>query len=213
MRGDDTAQVVILGAGLDTRALRLPWHSGVVVFTVDQPEVVAFTRHVLADATPRSSVRAVSVAADLTGEWHEDLLASGFRVDVPTVWVIEGVLMYLRDEDADQLLEVVRGLSASPSQLLADLAHPNVHVNGLFAAGRRSLDSNDSPLRSSTLDPVAWLAGHGFLARTIDPIGLAAEYGRPVPPALDPRPSDGPSFWFVESWTLSGDTSAGRLGR
>lgn len=95
----------------------------------------------------------------------------------------------------------MRALSGSSSTLLADLAHPNVHVNGLLAPGRRTLDDNDSTLRSAVADPAAWFAGHGWHARAIDPLKLPACYSRPMPPALDPTAPDGPLFWLTEAWT------------
>ena len=46
------AQVVLLGAGLDTRALRLPWLAGTAVFEVDQPGVLDYKEDLLAGADP-----------------------------------------------------------------------------------------------------------------------------------------------------------------
>ena len=42
-------QVVILAAGLDSRAYRLPWPDGTTVFELDQPQVLDFKREVLAE--------------------------------------------------------------------------------------------------------------------------------------------------------------------
>jgi methyltransferase (TIGR00027 family) len=43
-------QVVLVAAGLDARAYRLPWPDGVRLFELDLPEVLAFTQHVLEGA-------------------------------------------------------------------------------------------------------------------------------------------------------------------
>jgi methyltransferase (TIGR00027 family) len=37
-------QIVIVAAGLDSRAYRLPWPAGTVVFELDQPQVLEFKR-------------------------------------------------------------------------------------------------------------------------------------------------------------------------
>ena len=42
-------QAVILAAGLDSRAYRLPWPDGTVVFEVDQPDVIEFKTRTLAE--------------------------------------------------------------------------------------------------------------------------------------------------------------------
>jgi methyltransferase (TIGR00027 family) len=49
-------QVVLLGAGLDARAFRLPWPGGVRVFELDTPAMLAFKQRVVdeVDAKPRS---------------------------------------------------------------------------------------------------------------------------------------------------------------
>ena len=51
---DGIRQVVLLAAGLDTRAFRLPWPDGTTVFEVDLPETTGFKNDVLihADAKP-----------------------------------------------------------------------------------------------------------------------------------------------------------------
>ncbi|MEU9214631.1 class I SAM-dependent methyltransferase, partial [Streptomyces sp. NPDC048415] len=40
-------QVVVLGAGLDTRSVRLSWPTGVKYYEIDQPDVLAFKAQVL----------------------------------------------------------------------------------------------------------------------------------------------------------------------
>lgn len=65
-------QIVLLAAGLDTRAYRLAWPGGVAVFELDQPEVLAFKQRVLAEE--RAELRCgkrVAVAADLRLDWAE----------------------------------------------------------------------------------------------------------------------------------------------
>src|SRR5919112_5601828 len=59
-------QAVILAAGLDARAWRLPWVDGTELYEIDQPKVLEFKAQTLAqhDATPSAS-RYVPVPVDL----------------------------------------------------------------------------------------------------------------------------------------------------
>src|SRR5690349_18260316 len=56
-------QAVILASGLDSRAYRLPWPEGTVVYEIDQPEVIQFKTSVLADlgAAPTAERRTVPI--------------------------------------------------------------------------------------------------------------------------------------------------------
>lgn len=117
-------QVVILGAGYDTRAWRLPQLADARVFEVDHP------------ATQREKRTRIGARSPLCREftWTEvdferdDLDAAlqsvGHRADEPTVWVWEGVIMYLDDAALRGTLAVVRKRSASGSRLLAHYHEP-----------------------------------------------------------------------------------------
>jgi methyltransferase (TIGR00027 family) len=50
---DGVSQVVILAAGMDARAYRLPWRAGTTVYEVDQPRVIAAKDERLAGERPR----------------------------------------------------------------------------------------------------------------------------------------------------------------
>jgi methyltransferase (TIGR00027 family) len=110
-------QAVILASGLDTRAYRLDWAAGTVIFEIDQPQVIEFKTVTLADlgATPTAERRTVSI--DLRGDWPEALRANGFNPTRPTAWIAEGLLMYLPPEAQDRLLDNITTLSAPGSRL------------------------------------------------------------------------------------------------
>lgn len=50
---DGITQAVILASGLDTRAYRMSWPAGSVVFELDQPQVIEFKTRVMADLGSR----------------------------------------------------------------------------------------------------------------------------------------------------------------
>jgi methyltransferase (TIGR00027 family) len=113
-------QVVILAAGLDARAYRLPWPTGTVVFEIDQPEVITFKAKTLATlgAEPTADHRAIGV--DLRDDWVSALRESFFYPTLPTAWIAEGLLMYLPPEAQDQLLNQVAELSAPGSSIATE---------------------------------------------------------------------------------------------
>src|SRR6201999_4508597 len=90
-------QVVIVAAGLDARAYRLPWPDGTTVFELDQPAVIAAKAETLAGDEPRC--RRVAIGADLTTDWTDTLRSNGFDPELPAAWLMEGLLQYL-DEGA-----------------------------------------------------------------------------------------------------------------
>jgi methyltransferase (TIGR00027 family) len=117
-------QVVILASGLDSRAYRLPWPAGTVVFEVDQPPVVEFKTRALAalGAAPTADRRVAAV--DLRDDWPAALRAAGFDPGRPTAWSAEGLLGYLPPDAQDRLLDTITALSA-PGSRVATESRPN----------------------------------------------------------------------------------------
>ncbi|MGN7780353.1 SAM-dependent methyltransferase [Mycolicibacterium sp. 22603] len=113
-------QVVILASGLDARAYRLRWPADVVVYELDQPQVIDFKTGTLADlgATPAATHRTIGV--DLRDDWPAQLRAAGFDTSRPTAWLAEGLLVYLPPEAQDRLLGNITELSASGSRIATE---------------------------------------------------------------------------------------------
>src|SRR5690606_11278337 len=88
-------QCVILGAGLDARAYRLPALTGKKVYEVDHPATQRFKRS-RSKRLPSPMAELVYVSVDFGREAIDDrLLQAGFDPSVPTLFVWEGVTMYL----------------------------------------------------------------------------------------------------------------------
>src|SRR6201997_5216425 len=117
---DGIRQAVILASGLDTRAYRLPWPAGTVVYEIDQPQVIAFKTNTLADlgAAPTADRRAVAI--DLREDWPAALREAGFDVTQPAAWSAEGLLPYLPPEAQDRLFDHITALSAPGSRLATE---------------------------------------------------------------------------------------------
>ena len=113
-------QAVILAAGLDARAYRLPWPSGTVVYELDQPEVISFKTATLDSigAVPTADRR--TVAIDLREDWPAALRRNGFDSTVATAWIAEGLLIYLPSEAQDVLFDRINELSAPGSRVATE---------------------------------------------------------------------------------------------
>ncbi|MGW4776110.1 class I SAM-dependent methyltransferase [Streptomyces filamentosus] len=110
-------QVVLLGAGLDTRAFRLDWPPGCVVFEIDRAGVLAFKHRVLAGLSAAPGATRVAVPADLRSDWAAALTGAGFDPAAPSAWLAEGLLFYLPGPAETALVETVDRLSAEGSAL------------------------------------------------------------------------------------------------
>ncbi|OON73857.1 class I SAM-dependent methyltransferase [Streptomyces tsukubensis] len=110
-------QVVLFGAGLDSRAFRLDWPPGCVLFEIDREGVLAFKHGVLEglSAVPRTT--RVPIAVDLRADWVTALTGAGFDPGAPSVWLAEGLLFYLPVIAERYLMETVDRLSAGGSAL------------------------------------------------------------------------------------------------
>jgi methyltransferase (TIGR00027 family) len=113
-------QAVILAAGLDARAYRLPWPKGTVVYEVDMPNVIEFKTSTLSKLGAEPTADRRTVAVDLRDDWPAALKAAGFDPGAPAAWSAEGLLVYLPTEAQDGLFDNVSELSAAGSQLFCE---------------------------------------------------------------------------------------------
>ncbi|CAN3126833.1 S-adenosyl-L-methionine-dependent methyltransferase [Mycobacterium sp. smrl_JER01] len=111
------SQVVILDAGWDARAWRLPWLDDTVIFEVERPQVLEFKQRVLAQADVRPAARYVPVPVDAHRDWPRELSGAGFDHDEPTVWVAEALLPRLPADDQEHLLGQIDLYSARGSRI------------------------------------------------------------------------------------------------
>ena len=118
--GAGVRQAVILASGLDTRAYRLAWPAGTVVYEIDQPEVVEFKTRTLAGLGAEPTAQRRTVAIDLRNDWAKALKEKGFDPAAPTAWSAEGLLVYLPPEAQDRLFDDITALSAPGSRIATE---------------------------------------------------------------------------------------------
>ena len=111
-------QMVILAAGLDARAYRLPWLDGTFVFEVDEPDIVAFKHNTMSSLRARAIAEVRIVGCELRQDWKSALLRAAFKPDRPTAWIAEGLVGHLPAKD--RLLADATSLSAPGSWFAAD---------------------------------------------------------------------------------------------
>jgi methyltransferase (TIGR00027 family) len=118
VRERHNAQVVILGAGLDGRAWRMPELAGADVYEVDQPasQQDKRDRAVALDGKPPTFVP-VDFARDRLGD---ALAAAGHRAAEPTTWVWEGVIPYLTGEQVGVTVRQIASASFAGSRLVVN---------------------------------------------------------------------------------------------
>jgi len=187
------SQVVLLGAGMDTRVFRLRTKSGTVAdvaFEVDMPEVLNAKQAVLEKCdeslTQLTLVkRRVSVGVDLNHpKWSETLLAAGFDPTAPTVWLAEGLTMYLEPHAMAALTATLHELSAPHSVLLVSM----VNATAVAKAQASTKSELMKTWQWGDNDPEGFFAGHGWDHVAVEQVGgPTANYGRwndPVPPRV-----------------------------
>ncbi|HEX5117409.1 MAG TPA: SAM-dependent methyltransferase [Pseudonocardiaceae bacterium] len=175
--GGGCRQVVLLASGMDSRAGRLEWPAGTEIFELDQEPVLRFKQEVMGVAIPHP------VGVDLREDWSLPLRQAGFRPDLPTAWLVEGLLYALDEAAADQLLATVSGLSASGSVLGFDHVQDSA---ALRAALVRIGPGLAALWRSGPVDPSRWLRRFGWAPDVHELAEVAGWYGRAVHPSYDP---------------------------
>lgn len=133
-------QAVILAAGLDARAWRLPWPDGTTVYELDQPKVLAFKESTLQANGAHPTARHVNVAVDLRQDWPKALRAAGFDASAPTAWSAEGLLPFLPAAAQDLLFDRVQELSAPGSRIAVEAFGSGVLDPDSLARQRAQMD-------------------------------------------------------------------------
>ncbi|GAA4112586.1 class I SAM-dependent methyltransferase [Streptomyces hundungensis] len=181
-------QVVLLGAGMDSRAFRMDWPDGTRLFEVDTAAPLDFKASVLREERAVARCERITVPVDLREDWPGALAAAGHDPAAPTVWIAEGLLIYLPEDAVELLLARIGAQSAAGSWLGLTLGSRGVLER--FGAGAAPGSAASLWVSEMPDDPVAWLAGHGWKAAGHTLRERAAAYGRPI--STPPQHEEGP---------------------
>jgi methyltransferase (TIGR00027 family) len=204
----DILQVVILAAGLDVRAWRLPWAEGTVAYEIDMPRVLGFKLETLRARGAEATARVVSVPFDLRNDWPKALRQHGFDDSVATAWSVEGLLPYLPPDAQDLLFERLNALSAPGSRLVVDAYTDEFYSGEADSLGRANtsrmrttkgasgaadmLDRDQLLFSGTRTDVCEWLAQRGWTTTRVSAVDTMTRYGHPPPEDVD-------------AWALSAD--------
>ncbi|MET8812944.1 class I SAM-dependent methyltransferase [Streptomyces sp. NPDC004549] len=134
LRAGVSGQLVILGAGLDTRAWRLVALAATDVWEVDHPASQQDKRARLTEAAPEATARSIRFApVDFaTDDLGAALDAAGHDPALPTTWLWEGVVPYLTRDQIRATLSALTARTAPGSTLVVNYQSPSAKA----AAGR-----------------------------------------------------------------------------
>jgi methyltransferase (TIGR00027 family) len=191
--GAGVRQAVILAAGLDARAWRLPWATDTAVFEIDQPKVLEFKTETLHSHGAEPVCRYIAVGFDLRHDWPKALCDVGFDPTRPAAWSAEGLLAYLPSDAQDLLFDRIHALSAAGSRIACDvfgaaffdpenLARLSAWFDHLrqavIQAGGQVPDTPSMWFDEERTDAADWLREHGWKVEAIEIHDLMARYGR-----------------------------------
>ena len=178
-------QVVLLAAGLDTRAFRLDWPAQTRLYEMDLSEVLEAKDAVMKKAGAQLSCERRTIGADLRQDtWPETLLAAGYQPRKSSVWLIEGLLFYLSRTAVHTLLEKVRAQTVTGSLLGLDVMNMGLFFSPLAWPQQFALAQQGAPGRFGTNDPEALLGDYGWQADVIQTGAEGANFGRWLRPML-----------------------------
>ncbi|ETZ54154.1 methyltransferase, TIGR00027 family protein [Mycobacterium sp. MAC_080597_8934] len=182
-------QVVILASGLDSRAYRLPWPAGTVVYEIDQPRVIEFKSNTLAEVGAEPTATRRTIPIDLRGDWPAALSAAGFDPAAPTAWLAEGLLIYLPPEAQDRLFDNITALS-TPGSTIATEFVPGIvdfdaervrEMSGSFRQHGVDIDMASLVYAGERNHVIDYLNGLGWRAEGVTRTELFHRHGIEVP--------------------------------
>jgi len=166
-------QVVVMGAGFDTLALRLSREFPRASFIeIDHPATQASKRR----ATERRGApgNLHFIATDLSRVRLQDALSGGaYRPDGRSAFVIEGLLMYLTDAEVGGVFTALRGLQRAGGRVVFTVMEPASDGRSAFHNAtplvRHLLSRWSEPFKSALPrdDAARFLARFGFRLRAL----------------------------------------------
>ena len=198
-------QVVILAAGLDSRAWRLPWPDGTTVYELDQPRVLEFKSSTLREHGAQPTCNLVPVPVDLRHDWPAALRQAGFDPSAPSAWSAEGLLPFLPAAAQELLFERVQALGAAGSRIAVEAPGSDFLDQASQAKQRENMqqvrdlmakleperdipDVTDLWYFEEREDVGDWLRRNGWDVTVTPAEALMASYGRTPPDVEDAAP-------------------------
>ena len=183
-------QVVILAAGLDSRAYRLDWPAATTIFELDRPQVLDFKREVLTRHGAQPSAERREIAIDLREDWPQALRDNGFNPAKPSAWIAEGLLIYLPAAVQEQLFSGIDGLAGPGSHVAIEEGAPMTpdefkanleEERSAIASGAEQRPFFQLIYNEQHAPATDWFGKRGWTAVGTPLADYLREVGRPVP--------------------------------
>jgi len=139
-------QIVNLGCGLDTRPYRMNLPADLKFFEIDVPEIIKYKTHILDSMNAKPTCKLVRITMDLSKEndWVNQLMQAGFNKNELSLFLIEGVLIYLKQEVNHKNFNNFASLCCTGSKITGDYVtnefvkniwgHANASTGSFFGA-------------------------------------------------------------------------------
>lgn len=165
---DGATQVVLLGAGFDTRPYRIPFGPNVRVFEVDAPPTSARKLARVMQLFGRRPEHVAYVPVDFErGDLATALEKSGYRADQQTFFLWEGVTFYLDGAAVSEVLRFV-ATQCPGSSVAFDHLYADVVVGPSERFGARE----SAAFVARQGEPFRWGMVEGDEARFVADLGL-----------------------------------------
>jgi methyltransferase (TIGR00027 family) len=175
-------QVVNLGAGMDTRAVRLNFPEGVTFFELDKLPLLQIKEPLLQpmlQSEERSLCSRIVIPVDFENPpekyrgkpeayWGDLLIAEGFDSSAPSCWVLEGLTYYLPATANQAIFQQISKMSAPGSTVVFDMVNGNFMKQGVGGWHLNDLAARGCPWKWGHNNPAALLAPLGFKASVLD---------------------------------------------
>merc|ERR1711972_1062225 len=164
--GSKVRQFVTLASGVDCRCLRLEClqQPGMRTWLVDQPAVISAFRSRLPELDARPDIQTIAVKF---GEelWWQKLLAAGFDPSAPSLFLVEGLVMYLGEAEVEEIFSEIYRLMAPGSVVMGDYVNKGFLHHPMVQPFNDQLREYSAPWTYGVRNSMAWagmLSGCGF---------------------------------------------------
>jgi methyltransferase (TIGR00027 family) len=199
----ESPQIVMLAAGMDSRAFRLDWPEGTVLFEVDRPEIFDYKEPILERIGAQPTCDRRVVRADLAGDWTQALVNAGFDATRVTAVSAEGLVMYLEEAEAIRLFETIERLVRPGSWLGLDFVNKEMLTSPYTAGLVQLLEKLGCPWHFGIANAESFFAQYGWKATLTLPGDPEASYGIwPFPPVPRQFPNV-PRSYFARAERLA----------
>ncbi len=192
-------QFVALGSGLDTRPYRIEFPKDAIWMEVDFGPILEYKRKILKDE--RSSAKSlIDIPSDVAKLGADDFVSKGFNPNEPSMWIAEGLVPYLNDQQVGNLLSLISKLSKKGSEFVITCPNKAAMEKNEVTRHRNEFMAkiNANWIFSGCDDPGGLFGKYGYSIDAVFVGHAKAHYGVLPWPAVEDLPKEFPKEWFVK---------------